>query len=407
MKHAILEGALIGATILCITSGCSNRDRNNPFDPQNPITEGNPLELHAIPAVNYINLIWEFPDISDIESVRLLMSSPDTPTVVLRDDISQNGDLKVYFGTVDSDERSFWMELAVDGWSGIHTSDTTSAIFSSGECWIAHGYDDISLYSPEIDTYLPTRSLGTYLVDGCCSGSSLWMIGTPGGILYFVSINGEGISLDHSLSFGYALKSCDISNDGRLLISHGDGLIWYDSYWAETESWLIDIQSEIRYARLTPEDDGVWIWDESDSVSFIPAGEELPLNTWFVPDIIDLSPAFGRKCWIASENGVIYLNGNNGEMELFNFSCRSVAPASNDYCWISLPSDNKIVMIDRFGRVIRTIDTIDEPQELAHNPGTNVLWCGTYDKTLLKVLTDGRIASVASLPESPWFICTF
>ena len=406
MKNRILIPFLL-FSLLLYYQGCSNREHANPFDPDNPDTSGRPIELHAIPAVEYITLLWDFPNLTDIQSAALFMSAPGSPSIPLGEAISPNGKLKVYYGTLESDRREFWIEIRVSDWSGVHTSDTTSAIFSGGSCWISHGYDYISLYSPESGTFIPTRSLGTYLIDGCCLNSSLWMIGTPGGVLYRVSKSGEGITLDYSISFGYALVSCDISPDGRLLLAHPDGLIWYDLYWAESTPWPVAISNEVRFARLNPEGDGVWIWDDSDSVSFVMRGDAIPVATWSISGLKELAPSFGNTCWIVSDAGIIHLDGSSGSKRTIDYACRSVAPASQDRCWASLPAENRVILIDSIGRIVDTIPDINNPGKLAHIPGTNVVWCGTYDQILLKILNDGRVAANASLPDSPWLILAY
>lgn len=64
--------AVAGVAVLTgLLGGCGGRDRNNPFDPSNPDTHGEPAGLRAISGCRQVELAWDTYGLQDLEGIRL------------------------------------------------------------------------------------------------------------------------------------------------------------------------------------------------------------------------------------------------------------------------------------------------------------------------------------------------
>ncbi len=80
MKLRLL--ALLGLASL-ISLGCVERDRTNPFDPENPDTKGIPRVLDARAANGEVDLRWDLQGIRDVAAVWLYRRVGDNPATLL------------------------------------------------------------------------------------------------------------------------------------------------------------------------------------------------------------------------------------------------------------------------------------------------------------------------------------
>jgi DNA-binding beta-propeller fold protein YncE len=72
----ILERTFLGActAFLALASSCADRERTNPFDPENPDTGGSPFLLQAIAGDGEARLSWEYGKMHDLEGYHLVRS---------------------------------------------------------------------------------------------------------------------------------------------------------------------------------------------------------------------------------------------------------------------------------------------------------------------------------------------
>lgn len=67
--------ALAGAAL----AGCSNRERANPLDPENPETGGSPAGFRAVAGSGQVQLTWQLLDVPDLAGYEVLRQGPADP----------------------------------------------------------------------------------------------------------------------------------------------------------------------------------------------------------------------------------------------------------------------------------------------------------------------------------------
>jgi hypothetical protein len=118
--------ALIAALLLpaVSSSGCSTRDPSNPFDPNNPDTQGSPALLRAFAEDGQVELRWSLEEVEDVLGVRVLRGLVAKPV---------REELNVLFEQVGAGEGRFVdRELANDSTYSYHLEVRTPA-----QEWIA------------------------------------------------------------------------------------------------------------------------------------------------------------------------------------------------------------------------------------------------------------------------------
>ena len=79
LSHGLIAARAAIAILLLIGGGCSSRDPSNPFDPDNPETDGTPDLLRAFALDNQVELRWDPGRLEDAEAVRLTRGSGGAP----------------------------------------------------------------------------------------------------------------------------------------------------------------------------------------------------------------------------------------------------------------------------------------------------------------------------------------
>ncbi len=386
--------------ILLLFSSCSNRDHDNPFDPKNPSTGGQPIELKAIPAPLFVTLHWEVPVMDDLEPARLLMRVIGSSTIVVRDGIMGDGSCRHYCDPSES-EQAYWIETPVQGWSGLHRSDTSVVISSRGECWVASGYDRVGLFSPYSMSFLPAICLGTFLLDTASSGDSLWAIGSPAGYVHCVIRMDGAPVLIEEMSTGLSLSSFSLSRDHRLLLAHSDGLTWLNPAEYRTSPWQVTLPAMPILVRLSPEGDAAWIWDRDGELLYVPVDSLAPTRQWSIGPLYDMEPSHGGFCWAATASGVIRVNREESSMREVEIPARIVSVVDSTSCWASVPEERHVVLVHADGTMGACYEGFSA-SALDYSKKDAVLWVSTIDARLLKFLNDGRVAANTSLDEAAW-----
>lgn len=386
--------------ILLLFSSCSNRDHDNPFDPKNPSTGGQPIELRAIPAPQFVTLHWEIPVMEDLEPATLLLNLIDTFPVVVREGISEAGSCRHFYASSEM-QQAYWIETPVQGWAGLHRSDTSVVISSRGECWVASGYDRVGLFSPYSMSFLPVICLGTFLLDTASSGDSLWAIGSPAGYVHCViRVDGAPVLIEE-MSTGLSLSSFSLSRDHRLLLAHSDGLTWLNPAEYRTTHWQVVLPAMPILVRLSPEGDAAWIWDREGELLYVPVDSLAPTKRWSVGPLYDMEPSQGGFCWAATTSGVIRVNREESSIREVEIPARAVSVVDSISCWASVPEERRVVLVHADGTMGACYEGFSA-SALDYSKKDAVLWVSTIDVRLLKFLNDGRVAANTSLDEAAW-----
>ena len=386
--------------ILGIFGACSDREHSNPFDPDNPQTGGHPLLLWAIPAERYVRLHWSVPGVPDLEAPTLLRIAEGQPADTLVREIPLSGayvDREPALGTL-----RYVLEARVEGWSGIHRSDSSLAVTSTGDCWIASGYDRLSLLSARTTSLLPSVSPGTFIVDVSAAATTLWAAGMPGGVVYGFEASSAGPFLTEDVTTSLSIRAISASRiTTRILLAHSEGLSWFDPDRHTLEEWQLDNAAAPVLARLSPDEAGAWVWFSNDSLAYLAPGSPSPVVVGSLEDISDLSPACDRCCWIGCAGG-LYRGDENGILRVLDSPVSAVAGALPEWCWACL-TDGSVIVVASDGVILHASRPMGAYRVCASSEEA-VVWVACSDTTLWKLSPGLQPWAHLRLFELPWAI---
>ncbi len=335
---------------------------------------------------------------------RLMRQLEGYTSSVVVDDLSESG-RAVDLLHPSARNRSYWLEIAVDGWGGIHTSDTSAVVLTPGACWLASGYDGISLLSQNSSSLLPTVHVASFVVDISSGANCLWTAGMPGGYIHRVQIEQNTITLAEELSTALALTAISVARHGKLLLSHQDGLAWFDPDERTLTPWPLSLNSESVIARIAPEEDAAWVHTSDGTLIFVPSDSPTPHASWQIGQLYDLAPTRGRTCWAATVHGLIRIDVSDSVPTTLNTMASAVSPMCAESCWVASSVGNSISLISSNGEVVRT-ETVSGIRLLSYSRDYSVLWLVRDDRRLLKLNTDLGLAADIELPQTPWSLRT-
>lgn len=123
--------------LICASQGCSSRDPSNPFDPDNPETEGTPDVLRALALDGQVELRWNPDALEDALAVRLLRGvGPDTVEMELLVEQGGRGNGHFVDDPVPNDSTySYHLQVLAPGQQWIET-EPDFATPGASEPWI-------------------------------------------------------------------------------------------------------------------------------------------------------------------------------------------------------------------------------------------------------------------------------
>jgi streptogramin lyase len=378
-----------------VIAGCGTRDHENPLDPQNPNTNGDPEWLIAMADDGAVDLTWQVPNYNDIDAVRLVevvndvvVWTGDMGRRAYRDEGLANGvtrqyrlDLVLNSGTIldlpverATPGRNIpWVydlgrgevvRMSPDGLrrrTGNFDPATLAVVadpdsgfvlvvdFFAGrivlldrdarERWVKEDYR-----RPNAASHVP--------------GGGWWVTDSDQGIIRRLDPSGE--PLDEFDDFDFPI---DIGSVGDSLAWVADGAGQVGLLRDRDGFVHIDTLEAPRALAVTAEG-GVWVSDRGASalVRLSPAGDELRRVTGYVGVDALASDPVGNGVWVGDRRrrSVTLLDPNgNVVMTAPGFpatSSISVAPDGSE-AWIADSSLGKIIRLSRSGQVLeRSLD---------------------------------------------------
>jgi hypothetical protein len=295
----------------------------------------------------------------------------------------------------------YLLEARVLGWEGVHRSDTSVAVRSPGSCWIASGYDHMALLSPHTTSLLPSVSPGAFVVDVSSIVTSLWAAGMPGGVVFRIEASVAGPFLTEDAATSLSIRSISASwSSSRVLLAHAGGLTWFDPERRSLEAIPLNHSAPPRLARLAPDEEGAWIWFADDTLAYLPPGGGMPTASWKLPDVAELCPVAGRRCWAGAAEG-LFLAGTDGLAEVSGMPVASVAGVSATECWLT-SEEGSVQRMSADGSVMAHREL--GGYRVCAASEQQVIWVASQDTTLWKLLPDLQIAAQLRLFEPPWAV---
>jgi hypothetical protein len=390
------------AVALCIIlAACSDRDRDNPFDPSNPDTEGRPIKLTALPSDHFATLYWDIPERDDVVSGDLLRSFGGTAPASVLQGLLGSGSARDYLYPDSPLERTYWLEVTVDDWDQVHRSDTVLVLLSPGICWVGSGYDGVFLVSPSTSTLFPGMQLGSFLLDLSPERGGVWAAGAPGGMVYRVDESADSIALGEAFMTSLDVSSISAANSGLLLLAHSSGLTWFDPHDYRLDGWVDDAALEPLIVRLAPEALTAWVYTADSRLLRFLNPSPIPAHEWILSGVSAISPTSSDVCWIIAQDDLYRADAQNPSLDHVIQDVTALAARNDQECWVASWYQGTIRLVSAQGATIRS-RTLSSPVLLTYAAADSVLWVGDAEHQIWKFLPDLRAAMIATLPADPW-----
>jgi DNA-binding beta-propeller fold protein YncE len=387
--------ALIMAVIAIAVAGCGTRDRENPLDPQNPDTKGNPQWLEAIADDGAVDLSWQVPEYTDIDTVRLVdvvndavIWTGDLGGGAYRDEGLTNGVLRQYrldlvlnTGTITKlpveaatpGKNIPWVydlgrgevvRMSPDGLrrrTGYFDPATLAVVADpdSGFVLVLDFFADrIVLLDRNAEELWVKEDYRRPNAAAHVPGGGWWVTDSEDGFVRRLDANGEPLEQYGDFSFPIDVGAV---GDSLVWVADGTGLV---GLLRSGQGFVVVDTLGAPRALAVTQDGGTWVSDRSASalVRLSPAGVEVRRVTGYVGvDAIAPDP-LGNGVWVGDRRrrSVTLLDEDgNVVMTASGFpatSSISVSPDGSE-AWIADSSLGKVVRLSRSGEVLsRSLD---------------------------------------------------
>jgi len=384
------------AFALCVVvMGCGTRDHENPLDPQNPNTNGDPDWLLAIADDGAVDLSWQVPEYNDLDAVRLIDVEHDAVLWtggdgrrIYRDEGLANGVLRTYrldlvlnSGTIldlpiqraTPGKNIPWVydlgrgevvRLSPDGLrrrDGYFDSATLAVVADpdSGFVLVVDFFSGrIALLDREARERWVKEEYRRPNAAAHVPGGGWWVTDGEQGLVRRLDANGEPLQEYSDFSFPIDIGAV---GDSLAWVADGTGPV---GLLREGEGFIqVDTLDAPRALAVTP-DGGAWVSDRNASalVRLSASGDELRRVTGYVGVDALASDPLSNAVWVGDRRrrSVTLLDADgNVVMTTLGFpaaSSISVAPDGSE-AWIADSSLGRIVRLSRSGQVLeRSLD---------------------------------------------------
>jgi DNA-binding beta-propeller fold protein YncE len=383
------------AVLAVAAFGCGTRDRENPLDPQNPDTKGDPDWLDAIADDGAVDLAWQIPDYSDVDTVRLvdvvhdaIIWTGDLGRGIYRDEGLTNGitrqyrlDLVLSSGTITKlpvEEatpgknipwvydvgRGEVVRMSPDGLrrrTG-YFDPATLAVVADPDSGFVLAVDFFAgrlvLLNRDAEEIWTKEDYGRPNAASHVPSGGWWVTDSEDGFIRRIDASGEPQEEYHD--FGFPIDVGAVG-DSLAWVADGTGLV---GLLRRGQGFVhVDTLGTPRVLAVT-RDGGTWVADRSASalIRLSPSGAEVRRVTGYVDVETLASDPVGNGVWLGDRRrrSVTLLDEDgNVVMTTLGFpaaSSISVAPDGSE-AWIADSGLNKVVRLSRSGEVLgRSID---------------------------------------------------
>ena len=309
--------------LVWLASGCETRDRSNPFDPENPETEGQPRVLNAIAGDESVVLRWDLKGLDDPLGLRLLREVAGVRSLLLEEDEVMSGEFLDSSLPNDVEVRYHLEVQSPDGTWLSTVPDTATP--GATRAWVGDAIGGgLTRLAPDGRDVLREVSFGDFLDMEVELDGTVWAPNWS---------QGEILELDRE---GEILQRFEHRGGNTIAIDRVTGQIWIGSFGAGALS---------RYDR-----EGKQLWH------FGKAGP-----------VEDVAPARGKEggIWAAIRfSGIlrIFNDGIQDRWDQFNWPV-SISEDEGGHLWVVDRATQKIskILVSTTGEVLESPAVFADP----------------------------------------------
>lgn len=391
----------LGLALLCSgLMGCTGRDRDNPFDPGNPSTGGEPPGLRAVASCGQVDLTWTDQQIVDLKAIhvwrgegpwgdalgeRLTTTPLDAATMSFTDTLVENAIL-----------YNYTVEFLFTGEDHAYLAPA-EAEPGTGVPWVGDpcGWG-LARLSPDGRRMLERVLTSALITDA--------QVDPTEHLLYAAQIDRDRIVVLDSRS-GLYLREYPVSGATGLDWNRADNLLAVTSYYERQVAWITldGTQSATLTASSYPEavalrDSSLtWIAFEDGSVLQHDLRSETTRDpgAGLLRAVALADDADGGGCWVADRDGgrVVYI-GDDGAIERSAEGLvrepLDLRASGTGTCWAADYAGGKLIELDRACQEIDRRENVGRVAEVVFDSSTGALWATVPDEGLvIRILPDG------------------
>jgi len=374
-----IDGTLLVflSAVLITSVSCSSRDRDNPFDPLNPDTGGEPFVFNGVADDERAHLTWSTSNMADLQGYVLVRSvlqggSPDDTAryqlpanqTLFQDKGLTNGTTYLYnlgflFGEVPT-------------WTNSDTLTPGTAV-----PWVLDGYAGVLIrLSPDGRDRAASFSMSSVFsdLDIVPADETAWVSDYFNRKVYHIGTDGDLIELIELTGFPVAIAVDDIR--ARVWVSQTEpaALVRYtaglrDGYFEMSDyplSISIDQESGVLWA-CSP--GGGTVIRVDDARLSRSGGYDSPRSIVFDP--------VTRVAWVATRSSVISLNSQFEQMNYmggFSYPEDIALDMERGFLWIADTGNSRVLKYDRGGNQVLTVVGLTEPYSVAVDVEKEECW---------------------------------
>jgi len=414
--YKIKEIRLTGlACIFLLFFHCSNRDRSNPLDPNNPETHGRPTGLQITSDRHTVTLTWDKIDLSGMTGYRIYRRTENNPFFENIGTVEPNK--SVFTENIPYDQEAVYK---ISAQTSFHyespLSDSVSVIPGPCNYWIVDYYQG-SVVHLTYDCLHQFSRFDYYLypvaVTADSTNRSAYFLEEVFGYIWKISQDATIALWQYGL-----IRPTDIQFDNTRHI------LWVcNNNRSEIVRFDIDKNNlgtttgfgEITDICLSGNDGGCWVTDaKNESVVHLSlyGQENVRIDSGFVyPSVIDCYRTDG-SIWIADSLKFVRANSNGEILKTIDIG-RSIFSLSIDQstgcCWTAVASEDQktqeIRKIDPDGEILVSIQGFTYITAIAANSSSGgCLVADAGNSNLIRISDQGNILGKNLSFYTPWDI---
>lgn len=327
--------------------GCTSREADNPFDPENPDTHGNPPLLDAVAGDGEVRVSWEATAFSDLAGVRLLRRRGTDPEVTLYQTSGEGSRLILDREVTNGTRWSYRLELTPLRGEPVYTASDV-ATPGSAEPWVGDALGGLVRLSPD--------------------GRDLVLRIDPGGSVLDLEVGFDGSvwaadyglgALLHFDNQGQPLEARNLYGATAVAFDRRSGLLWAGSFLDQSvvlfsrnglEQRRFDSVGPVEDVAAAP-DSGVFVAARVTGVSRY-TGRGLLWRRSEYSRAVAVVPRVDGFCWVVDRVGrTVTLIGPEGNQEI-RFASEDPAGACSDGlvgCWVADPARRGVLHLNAMG----------------------------------------------------------
>ena len=397
--------------------GCSDRQRSNPLDPQNPDRGQENIGFNALAGNGQVLLVWDPLDFDDLEGILVQRYSTGSPdTVALNDSILPPGATYFLDNTATNGiSYSYNLQFTLAG--DPEMPKTLPDIATPGEIfgWMElYDYGEIVLMTPDFKDEIRSLDAAFYNIQNIQiepSNQELWVLDKASQGIYRYTVDGDPIGDGPDISSAAAFEFSRMNRTVWVAIEGNNGLLYQfhvmSGQLLSSEAAGVPVTS-IAVDNLRGD---IWVGSTEPAVVRIKLNEgkvvQYTHSEFVTPEGVVIGiqdteawvlDTGSRQVFLLNDEGVVAKTGKF--IEPISMSVNN----TGDICWVADYGRDMVYQIDKTGAFTAQISGLGKPWALSYSEYDNTVYVSSESGLITKFAPGGEIIWQVQHPDKPGII---